>query len=156
MSTTAESVVFVLDFSASMRGDGSEDEEGGQVDKSKLLRRALDDAVKRLSRKARFSIILFGGTVKSGMPYVTGDEDLKIAEITKPGAVACLTDAGFTGGPGGVLGREWPPIVERFLRQTPQRFNVCETDVRLHGCVLDIDDETGRARSIERVSEVLK
>jgi uncharacterized protein YegL len=97
VSTTAESVVFVLDFSASMRGDGSEDEEGGQVDKSKLLRRALDDAVKRLSRKARFSIILFGGTVKSGMPYVTGDEDLKIAEITKPGAVACLTDAGGAG-----------------------------------------------------------
>jgi len=73
-----------------------------------------------------------------------------------PQGTACLTDAGFTGGHGGVLGREWPPIVERFLRQTPQRFNVCDTDVKLHGCVIDIDDETGRARSIERVSEVLK
>lgn len=72
-----------------------------------------------------------------------------------PQGTACLSDAGFTGGHGGVLGREWPPIVERFLRQTPQRFTVCETDVRLHGCVIEIDDATGKALSIARVSEVL-
>jgi len=72
-----------------------------------------------------------------------------------PGGTACLSDAGFTGGHGGVLGREWAPIVERFLKQTPQRFGVCETDVRLHGCVLDIDDSTGRTRTIVRVAEVL-
>ena len=72
-----------------------------------------------------------------------------------PGGTACLSDAGFTGGHGGVLGREWAPIVERFLKQTPQKFGVCETDVKLHGCVLDIDEETGKTRSIVRVSEPL-
>ena len=72
-----------------------------------------------------------------------------------PGGTACLTDAGCTGGHGGVLGREWPPIVERFLKQTPQKFGVCETDVRLHGCVIDIDESTGMARSIVRVNEAL-
>ncbi|HTH50152.1 MAG TPA: TIGR00282 family metallophosphoesterase [Candidatus Limnocylindria bacterium] len=72
-----------------------------------------------------------------------------------PGGTACLTDAGFTGGHGGVLGREWPPIVERFCQQTPQKFGVCETDVKLHGCVVDIDEDTGKARSIVRVSEPL-
>ena len=72
-----------------------------------------------------------------------------------PGGTACLTDAGFTGGHDGVLGREWKPIVERFLRHTPQRFGVCETRVMLHGCVVDVDDSTGRARSIVRVSEPL-
>lgn len=72
-----------------------------------------------------------------------------------PGGTACLTDAGFTGGHDGVLGREWRPIVERFLRYTPQKFGVCETQVKLHGCVLDLDDATGRARSILRVSEPL-
>lgn len=70
-----------------------------------------------------------------------------------PGGTACLSDAGFTGGHGGVLGREWAPVVERFLRQTPQKFGVCETEVRLHGCVLDLDEDTGRTRSIERVNE---
>lgn len=72
-----------------------------------------------------------------------------------PQGTACLTDAGFTGGHGGVLGREWPPIVERFLRQTPQKFGVCETDVKLNGCVIEIDEITGKAVSIIRVSEPL-
>ena len=72
-----------------------------------------------------------------------------------PGGTACLTDAGFTGGHGGVLGREWVPVVERYRKQTPQRFGVCETDVKLCGCVVDIDEDTGRARSIVRVNEAL-
>jgi len=76
-------------------------------------------------------------------------------ERVLPQGTACLSDAGFTGGQAGVLGREWAPIVERFLRQTPQRFGVCETDVKLHGCVIDVDETTGRARAIERVSEPL-
>ena len=70
-----------------------------------------------------------------------------------PRGTACLTDAGFTGGHGGVLGREWPPVVERFLTLTPQKFGVCETDVKLNGCLVEIDPETGTARSIRRVSE---
>ncbi len=70
-----------------------------------------------------------------------------------PRGTACLTDAGFTGGHGGVLGREWPPVVEKFQKQTPQRFGVCETDVKLNGCLIQIDDETGHALAIRRVSE---
>ena len=46
-------------------------------------------------------------------------------------------------------------IVERFLKQTPQKFGVCETEVRLLGCVLDLDEDTGRTRSIVRVNEAL-
>ena len=72
-----------------------------------------------------------------------------------PGGTACLTDAGCTGGQDGVLGREWRPIVERFLRHTPQKFGICETRVTLNGCVLDLDDATGRARGIVRVSELM-
>ena len=62
---------------------------------------------------------------------------------------------GGVGGNGGVLGREWQPTVERFLRQTPQKFGVCETDVKLSGCVIEIDEITGKAVSIIRVSEPL-
>jgi metallophosphoesterase (TIGR00282 family) len=70
-----------------------------------------------------------------------------------PRGTACLTDAGFTGGHGGVLGREWPPVVERFLSLTPQRFGVCETDVKLNGCVVELDNDTGKALAIRRISE---
>ncbi len=72
-----------------------------------------------------------------------------------PGGTACLTDAGFTGGHGGVLGREWLPVVERFRTGMPQRFGVCDTDVRLNGCVVNLDEASGKAVSIERISERL-
>lgn len=72
-----------------------------------------------------------------------------------PGGTACLTDAGFTGGHDGVLGRESAPILKRFLTQTPQRFEVCTRGIQLNGCWVDVDEATGRARSIHRVSERL-
>lgn len=72
-----------------------------------------------------------------------------------PGGTAFLCDAGFTGPHEGVLGREIEPILKRFLTNTPQRFSVAKERVMLQGVVVDIDDNTGLARSIERVSEPL-
>lgn len=70
-----------------------------------------------------------------------------------PNGTAFICDAGFTGPHESVLGREMAPIIERFLRNTPQRFAVAKDRVLLQGVVIDIDPATGRARSIERVSE---
>jgi metallophosphoesterase (TIGR00282 family) len=72
-----------------------------------------------------------------------------------PGGTACLTDAGFTGGHDGVLGREYAPVIQRFLTQSPQRFGVCTTGIQLNGCVIEVDEVTGRALGIQRVSERL-
>jgi metallophosphoesterase (TIGR00282 family) len=72
-----------------------------------------------------------------------------------PGGTAYLTDAGFTGPHEGVLGREFEPVIKRFLTNQPQRFPVARGDVRLMGAVIDIDETTGKARSITRVSEPL-
>ncbi|MBL9171861.1 MAG: TIGR00282 family metallophosphoesterase [Verrucomicrobiales bacterium] len=72
-----------------------------------------------------------------------------------PGGTAFLCDAGFTGPYASILGRDIEPIIKRFQHQTPQRFTVAKGDVRLHGAVVDVDEETGKARSIVRVSEPL-
>ncbi len=72
-----------------------------------------------------------------------------------PGGTAYLSDAGFTGPQESVLGREIQPIIQRFLLNTPQRFEVAKGRVALHGAVIDADETTGRARSIHRVSEPL-
>lgn len=72
-----------------------------------------------------------------------------------PQGTACLTDAGCTGGQGGVLGREWAPVVHRYLTGLPQRFGICNVDVQLQGCLVEIDDDTGRAISIQRIVERL-
>ena len=72
-----------------------------------------------------------------------------------PGGTAFLCDGGFTGPHESVIGREIEPIVRRFMTNLPQKFEVAKGRVLLQGAVIDIDDETGRARAIQRVSEPL-
>lgn len=72
-----------------------------------------------------------------------------------PGGTAFLCDAGFTGPHESVLGREIEPVIRRFVTLTPQRFEVAKDRVLLQGALIDIDDDTGKARSIQRISEAL-
>ena len=73
-----------------------------------------------------------------------------------PGGTAFLCDGGFTGPHDSVIGREIEPIIKRFMSQMPQRFEVAKGRVLLQGAMVDIDDITGRALRIERVSETVK
>ena len=70
-----------------------------------------------------------------------------------PGGTAYLTDAGFTGPHESILGREIEPVVKKFLTQMPQRFDVAKERVILHGALIEIDDDAGKARKIQRVAE---
>ena len=70
-----------------------------------------------------------------------------------PGGTAYLTDAGFTGPHESVLGREIEPVIRRFLTSSPQRFDVAKQRVLLQGALVEIDDATGKALKIQRVSE---
>ena len=76
-------------------------------------------------------------------------------ETIFPGGTAFLCDAGFTGPHDGVIGREWEPVVHRFLTSQPQRFPVAKGRVLLQGVIIEIDGATGKAIAIERVSEAL-
>lgn len=73
-----------------------------------------------------------------------------------PGGTAFLCDAGFTGPHESVLGREIEPIIRRFRTNTPQRFGVAKGRVLLQGVVAEVDEATGRATSIQRISEPLE
>jgi 2',3'-cyclic-nucleotide 2'-phosphodiesterase len=70
-----------------------------------------------------------------------------------PNGTAYLTDAGFTGPHDGCLGREIEPVLKRFLTGMPQRFDVAQKQLRLHGVLVRVDDATGKAINIQRVSE---
>jgi len=69
-----------------------------------------------------------------------------------PQGTAFLCDAGMTGPHESVLGREIQPVIQRFLTQMPQKFEVAQRDIRLNGAVVQIDSETGHAVSIQRIS----
>jgi metallophosphoesterase (TIGR00282 family) len=72
-----------------------------------------------------------------------------------PGGTAFLCDAGFTGPHESVLGREIEPVVKRFLTNAPQRFGVARGRILLQGALIEIDEATGLAKGIQRVSEPL-
>ena len=76
-------------------------------------------------------------------------------EFIFPGGTAFLCDAGFTGPHDSVIGRDWEPVVAKFLTSQPHRFPVAKNRVLLQGVQIEIDGATGKALNIARVSESL-
>ena len=68
-----------------------------------------------------------------------------------PQGTALVADAGMVGPRDSVLGIEPSIIVSRYLDHLPRRFEVASGVVQFNSVVVDVDDETGRARSIERL-----
>jgi len=71
-----------------------------------------------------------------------------------PGGTAFLCDAGMCGPTESILGRSIEPIIQRFIHSMPVSFPVAHGPVTLCGAVIEIDETTGRALSIQRVAEV--
>jgi 2',3'-cyclic-nucleotide 2'-phosphodiesterase len=69
-----------------------------------------------------------------------------------PGGTAYLTDLGMTGSYAGVIGMDKEDVIARFTSVTARRADHATGQVRICAVVLDIDDETGRARKIERLN----
>ena len=65
---------------------------------------------------------------------------------------AYITDVGMTGPYDGVIGVKKEQIIDRFLTGMPARFEAAAGDVRLCAVVVECDDQTGRAKRIERVT----
>ena len=68
-----------------------------------------------------------------------------------PRGTAYITDVGMTGGHGGVIGMALNSVLPKFLAGIPSRFEIDETDPRLQAVLIDVDEETGRALSIEKL-----
>ncbi len=72
-------------------------------------------------------------------------------EQVLPLGTAYITDVGMTGPHDSVIGMEKATILKRFLDGLPARFEVAADDVQMNCVLLDVEEVTGRARSIERV-----
>ncbi|MFH1339558.1 MAG: TIGR00282 family metallophosphoesterase [Candidatus Omnitrophota bacterium] len=72
-----------------------------------------------------------------------------------PKGTAYITDAGMTGPLRSVIGRRIEDVLTRFITQVDQRFEVANQDLQLQGVVLDIDKDSGKARSIVRIQRKL-
>ena len=72
-----------------------------------------------------------------------------------PGGTAYITDVGMCGPWDSVIGVKKELVLDRFLTQRPVGFEPAKRDVHLQGVIIDVDDATGKARSIKRVQEKL-
>jgi metallophosphoesterase (TIGR00282 family) len=68
-----------------------------------------------------------------------------------PGGSAFISDLGMCGPYDSVLGRRKDRVVKFMSTNMPQAFDVATGDVRLSGANVEIDPDTGKALSVERV-----
>ncbi len=68
------------------------------------------------------------------------------------GGTAYISDVGMVGPYDGILGMAREGVLQKFLTQLPQRFEVdTEGATQFNAVLIDIDLKTGRAKSIERI-----
>jgi calcineurin-like phosphoesterase len=70
-----------------------------------------------------------------------------------PQGTAYVTDIGMTGPVDSVIGDDSDAVIERFLSMIPSRLSVGKGKVILTAMLTDIDDATGKAKSIQRITE---
>jgi metallophosphoesterase (TIGR00282 family) len=73
-------------------------------------------------------------------------------EMILPGGTAYITDVGMTGPFNSIIGIRKDAVMERFLTQIPNKFDVAKDDVRLQGVVVAVDGKSGNATGIDRLT----
>ncbi|HCK76066.1 MAG TPA: TIGR00282 family metallophosphoesterase [Gammaproteobacteria bacterium] len=72
-------------------------------------------------------------------------------ERVLPQGTAHISDVGMTGCYNSVIGMEKAGVLKRFVERVPARFEVASGPASVCGVILDIDETTGKSRSIARV-----
>ena len=68
-----------------------------------------------------------------------------------PLGTAFITDLGMTGAYESILGVNCDRIINKFLTKMPTRFEQAEGECQFNGVIIDFDNSTYKAKSIERV-----
>jgi 2',3'-cyclic-nucleotide 2'-phosphodiesterase len=69
-----------------------------------------------------------------------------------PGGTAYQTDVGMTGPYDSVIGVDKDVILRRFLTALPVRMEPARTGAEFHSIILNVDEITGKARSVRRLT----
>ena len=124
-----------------------------------------DELIKEASKKTNIIFIDFHGEATSEKQafawYVDGRVSAVVGTHTHTqtaderilaNGTAYMTDAGMTGPYDAILGVEKEAVINRFLTNMPVRFEVDKSGSnQLNGCLITIDDKSGKAVSIERI-----
>lgn len=127
--------------------------------------KALDEILAELSRKTPIILVDVHAEATAEKRALAWYADGKISclvgththvqtadEEILPGGTAFITDLGMTGPHHSVIGIEIETALKRFLSNGEFKgFKVARENVRLEGLIVDVDEETGRAKSVMRI-----
>ena len=68
-----------------------------------------------------------------------------------PKGTAYVTDLGMVGPINSIIGNAPEDVLPRFLYQTPTRLGIARGPVRLNSVLVEVDVESGQAKSIQRI-----
>jgi calcineurin-like phosphoesterase len=68
-----------------------------------------------------------------------------------PNGTAFITDVGMCGAFDSVIGIEREIVINGFLTQLPRKFEVAQENAVLQGVIVDVNQESGKAREIRRL-----
>ena len=72
-----------------------------------------------------------------------------------PKGTGFVTDLGMTGPYNSIIGSTIDTVIEKFLTQMPNRGSVPGGPVMMNSVLIDVDRETGKAKSVERVDRMV-
>lgn len=129
--------------------------------------RMADRILKELSEQTRVILVDFHAEVtseKGAMAwYLDGRVTAVIGTHTHvptadervlPEGTACISDVGMTGPENSVIGVKKELIIQKFLSQMPNKFEVADGPVALSAVLVEADPSTGRASGISRIRAI--
>lgn len=127
--------------------------------------RAAEKEIEKLRRRARIIVVDIHAEATSEKEALGWFLDGRVSavigththvqtadETILPEGTAYITDAGMTGPFNSIIGIRKDIILERFLIQVPNNFVVAKDDIRLQGVILNIDEASGKAKDIQRLT----
>ena len=125
---------------------------------------AAEREVPRLARECRVIIVDMHGEATSEKTAMGWFLDGKVSAVLGththiptsderilPGGTAYMTDVGMCGAFDSVIGIETETSLPRFLSSMPTKFETAKSNPWMNAVILEVDGESGRTRSIERV-----
>jgi metallophosphoesterase (TIGR00282 family) len=131
--------------------------------------RTADDVITRISSDVRIIIVDFHAEATSEKLalgfYLDGRVSVLAGTHTHVqtaderilgGGTAYITDVGMTGPFESIIGVKKEQVIDRFLYGRPFRFEVANESPCLEGLLVEIDEETGKAKQVTRVREEIE
>lgn len=126
--------------------------------------RAVQSEVAKLRRQTNMIIVDFHGEATSEKiamgRFLDGQVSAVLGTHTHvqtadeqvlPKGTAYISDVGMCGPHDSVLGRDVDAVIRRFISGMPQRLEVATNKIELCAVLIDVNEESGLARSIERL-----